>query len=947
MKEAADFLADPTKGDLPYQSPTAWPLLSQIKHKLRVEARCKAGIEKMALLYRNERDWEGASNAEKQKVKSDQRTQLLKQALKKYEGLHIVDNLANVADNEASNNTVRQGSLSGHMKVHVHAVDDVNHATTRQCGRGPKIFVTTKVEGVLKGRTKATRTNRWLDETHEFDVYAAKEIEFTVYHLSRDRAVPIALLWYRIADIVNQTRHKRAETEFGRSGRMTSKRVVDDFTTVALQSQTFPNSQTGLEASASEGPSEPGLTPESDVFFIDGCFSLEPVGRIYLSLSFTKQAPDRNPLDVSLCRSGAVREKKLDVVERCGHKLSLRMFYDIMRCACCTGFLSFSPGMRCSDCKYVCHEDCYHKIYTKCISKSNVDPDADEGKLNHRIPHRLLPFGNMGVSWCCHCGYMLPFGKEQSRRCTECKLTCHADCVRFVPDLCGMSMKSANRILTELKRIEGPTLYNSLEPPRPVSANSLNSERPIPPSSRPLQMRSPGPDPRSRDRVSQRGTAMRQDSFFSEGSPSRQKERKQPVPQQQPLVYGSAKYSTVEEFPLFSQQQPVQRQPLAVVLAQSSCEETSPASAVQAPSLTPPTPQKHVQRKLPPTVSAPVVEQCESGSRAPAVRNGAPISPSHFDFLTVIGRGSFGKVMLAEARSSKNLCAIKILKKHSIVDEDAVQSMRSEKSVFLIANEESHPFLLNLHACFQSESRIFFVMEYVAGGDLMSHILRGEFGIERAQFYATEVCLALKYLHSKGVVYRDLKLDNIMLTLDGHIKLADYGLCKGNMWEGCTTSTFCGTPDFMAPEILLDKAYGRSVDWWAFGVLMYQMLLHRSPFPGQDENDIYDAILVDEPLYPIDMTGDSVSLIQQLLTRDPELRLGSGPTDAQEVMNHKFFRDVSWDDVYHKRTSVPFVPRVKGDADTSNFESEFTRVAPVLTPACSGTLSLCRLLFVG
>jgi serine/threonine protein kinase len=342
-----------------------------------------------------------------------------------------------------------------------------------------------------------------------------------------------------------------------------------------------------------------------------------------------------------------------------------------------------------------------------------------------------------------------------------------------------------------------------------------------------------------------------------------------------------------------------------------------------------------------------VVEQCESGSRASVVRVGAPISLCHFDFLTVLGRGNFGKVMLAATRSSKNLYAIKILKKHFVVDEDAVQSMRSEKNVFLIANEEPHPFLLGLHACFQSESRIFFVMEYIAGGDLMSHILRGEFGIERAQFYAAEVCLALKYLHSKGVVYRDLKLDNIMLTLDGHIKLADYGLCKENMWEGCTTSTFCGTPDFMAPEILLDKAYGRSVDWWAFGVLLYQMLLYRSPFAGEDDNEIYDAILADEPLYPIDMTGDSVSLIQQLLTRDPELRLGSGPTDAQEVMNHRFFRDVSWDDVYHKRNSVPFFPTVKGDADTCNFESEFTRVAPVLTPACSGMLRLCRLLFVG
>jgi hypothetical protein len=306
-----------------------------------------------------------------------------------------------------------------------------------------------------------------------------------------------------------------------------------------------------------------------------------------------------------------------------------------MRCACCTGFLSFSPGVRL---KVHVSQGLLPQIYTKCISKSNEDLDAYEGKLNPRIPHRLLPFSNMGVSWCCHCGYKLPFGKEQSRRCTECKLTCHPNCVHFVLGLCGMSMESANRILTELKRIERSMLYNSLEPPGPVSANFLDSERPMPPASRPLQMRSPGPTPRSQDRVSQRGIAMWQDSLFPDGGPSRQKERKQPVPQQQPLVYGSAKRSTVKEFRLFSQQQPVQRRPLAAVLAQSSCYQTSSASAVQAPSLKPLSPQKHVQRELPPTIFAPVVEQCESGSRASAVKTGATVAcaPSRHKVTRVI-----------------------------------------------------------------------------------------------------------------------------------------------------------------------------------------------------------------------------------------------------------------------------------------------------------------------
>ena len=137
-------------------------------------------------------------------------------------------------------------------------------------------------------------------------------------------------------------------------------------------------------------------------------------------------------------------------------------------------------------------------------------------------------------------------------------------------------------------------------------------------------------------------------------------------------------------------------------------------------------------------------------------------------------------------------------------------------------------------------------------------------------------------------------------------------------------------------KILLDKKYGRAVDWWAFGVLIYQMLLQQSPFRGEDEDEIYDAILADEPLYPIHMPRDSVSILQKLLTREPELRLGSGPTDAQEIMSHAFFRNVNWEDVENKRVPPPFQPAISNPTDTSNFDSEFTSVTPVLTPVQSG-----------
>lgn len=157
-------------------------------------------------------------------------------------------------------------------------------------------------------------------------------------------------------------------------------------------------------------------------------------------------------------------------------------------------------------------------------------------------------------------------------------------------------------------------------------------------------------------------------------------------------------------------------------------------------------------------------------------------------------------------------------------------STKAEKRCFQVASRDAHPFLVNLHSCFQSESRLYFVMEYVCGGDLMWHIQHGRFTLEQARFYACEVLLGLEYWHRNNIIYRDLKLDNILLTVDGHVKIADYGLCKEKMDYGMSTNTFCGTPEFMAPEILMEKPYGRAVDWWSFGVLIYEMIMGKVLF---------------------------------------------------------------------------------------------------------------------
>ena len=197
-----------------------------------------------------------------------------------------------------------------------------------------------------------------------------------------------------------------------------------------------------------------------------------------------------------------------------------------------------------------------------------------------------------------------------------------------------------------------------------------------------------------------------------------------------------------------------------------------------------------------------------------------------FNLIAVLGRGAFGKVMLASEKRSNKLYAIKALKKEFIVQNDDVKSVKLEKYILMETSKNHHPFLVNLHSTFDTPGRIYFVMEYVAGGDLMCHILeKRRFQQGRARFYAAEVLLAIQYFHQNNIVYRDLKLDNILLCADGHIKLADYGICKNNMPFGATTATFCGTPDYMAPEILLNRRYGLSVDWWSFGVFIYVMLV--------------------------------------------------------------------------------------------------------------------------
>ncbi|KAK6356588.1 Serine/threonine kinase [Orbilia javanica] len=989
---------DLIKYDSPHLGPRITLMLSQLEFKLSVEKQYKEGIEKMAKLYQMEGDRRSRADADSKRVESNQKIHLLKQALKRYEDLHVdVEGDAQGDDDSINAPNIRR-PLTGRLHIKILAVKDVDHAATSRFGRAPETFVSVKVEDVVRAKTKPSRNERWVDESNEIDVDKANEIEITVYDRSGDHHLPIGMMWIRLSDIVEELRRKRIEQDISATGWVSAENME------ASNRGNYSAPQSTLQSAASPGvphTAMPGNAPhdpeEPKPVFIDAWFVLEPVGQIQLQLSFVKYNKNKRPFDVGLNRKGAVRKQKEEVHETYGHKFVQQQFYNIMRCALCGDFLKYSVGYQCEDCKYTCHKKCYPKVVTKCISKSNAETDPEEEKLNHRIPHRFEPTTNFGANWCCHCGYMLPVGKKNARKCTECQLTCHAQCAHLVPDFCGMSMEVANRILSEIGKTKrngvsssghmaDRTLRSSQAPltsPRPASVGSETLVDSLPPENRvaPTQTQ-PGQSPTSS--VSSQPTLYDPSSHDGKGAYNAAAKAygpyspippppPPPPPQARPPSLAAAaavaalsgrpgpqgrqeqNYRPTSQTPynpsLMPSATPVYQPPQATVnpLDQQRMSvgyipppppppppQSNPSTPIQTPTQQYSSVGSTNQNKQPvypvaSTIPPPPVQ----AAKAPRSESARKIGLDHFNFLAVLGKGNFGKVMLAETKATKQLYAIKVLKKEFIIENDEVESIRSEKRVFLIANKERHPFLLNLHACFQTETRVYFVMEYISGGDLMLHIQRGQFGTKRAQFYAAEVCLALKYFHENGVIYRDLKLDNILLTLDGHIKIGDYGLCKEEMWYGSTTSTFCGTPEFMAPEILLDKRYGRAVDWWAFGVLIYQMLLQQSPFRGEDEDEIYDAILSDEPLYPIHMPRDSVSILQKLLTREPELRLGSGPTDAQEIMSHAFFRNVNWDDIYNKRVPSPFLPQISSPTDTSNFDQEFTSVTPVLTPVQS------------
>ncbi|KAI9033803.1 kinase-like domain-containing protein [Phycomyces nitens] len=870
---------DLLQADTPINRAKVCLKLHELEYKVDVEKKVQDGIRNLVVIFDSATDRKRKAEILEKQNESHEKMGLLSNAVRKYKNLYLGDeDDVDLSPIRAVPGTRRP--ITGTLQLKVIEARELTHAPTRMF-KIAHTAVEIKVDGAAQAHTKLSRDGHWA-ESFELHVDKATEIELVVYDKSGDRTLPIGLLWLKISDIAEHLRKQKLAQE------QDMQWVSADIAQQQQESQQPQQSQE-LQSAVQQRTKESISNHHSKN--ISAWFDVEPIGRLLLDIQFVRENQASRPRD-KLERAGAVRERKGEVHEMNGHLFVARRYYHIMKCALCNDFMA-KLVFQCQDCGLACHTKCYSQIVTKCSRHNLSTTTSDQGpeELRHHIPHRFDSLAIIRANWCCHCGFLLPIGFTGAKRCVECGVTCHKKCAPLIPAFCGLPMKKANKMLSEMK------VVNQRRAPHSDSQtqSSLGGQQTYSKPSKGYYSND------SRSSCSSSATTNSNNRHSLNSS----------VGLAPPPISSSSTPTTSSSIGKSNQSLGYSKG----ILSFQSIPDAVRSSTIAKPNASNPgrTSQLMFVKKTP-------------------VHTTKKVSLGDFNFLAVLGKGNFGKVMLAEEKYTSELYAIKVLKKRFVLDNEEVASTRSEKSVFQTANQGRHPFLANLHSTFQTETRVYFVMEYISGGDLMMQIQREKFSEKRARFYACEVLLALEFLHKHGIIYRDLKLDNIMLCLDGHIKLVDYGLCKENMWADSTTKTFCGTPEFMAPEIILDLPYGRAVDWWTLGVLLYEMLLGQSPFKGEDEDEIFDAVLEDEILYPINMSRNSVSICQKLLQRNCTKRLGSGKGDGQEVKAHPFFEGVNWDDMLAKRVTPPFLPTVRGRADTSNFDDDFTREIPILTP---------------